>query len=508
MTRLMYCRYVLAFSFAMISMNYFEVLKAGYFDVDATIQENPIERSSYWGSFDHEEWVNNNNDEPTPDKQTKKHKYDFTYDLQKWGQGPRIAVLAGPHKTASTTLQSFFSNIIGSVVRLTNETSNSSDTSYQPHPALSDWAWPIGLVEEYESESALGGGFMKLKPYKFYAILASLISGRKRGLFFKLKTQQQIEKATEYHRALFRSPWEEGKNLVIAAEAFDTLVEDLVDGSASKNDKGEETHVAPASEDMIDALLGLFPWENSESSSETSGDRSIAPLKLEDIEVHINYRTPKISHVKSIWHQLGKKDSLRTFLLKDSRRHNLYYSNSLGLALQFVRRGIKTSLLDMTGVAEHEIASEQTDSETIFGGLRGIVACDILQMGKNNNLCDDQSRLHLPNYNGGTRDQNKLQDKNPIDLTPEQMDEINQVMEEYDCAVWQHLQKYQEQGILRVLYPSEDLFGNCDPNGNRDISFESTMEKVAEIASQENGMPFTAEEEQKIQKRIAKKARV
>eukprot|EP00533_Pseudo-nitzschia_delicatissima_P002198 CAMPEP_0116096150 /NCGR_PEP_ID=MMETSP0327-20121206/10035_1 /TAXON_ID=44447 /ORGANISM="Pseudo-nitzschia delicatissima, Strain B596" /LENGTH=492 /DNA_ID=CAMNT_0003587849 /DNA_START=93 /DNA_END=1571 /DNA_ORIENTATION=+ len=492
----------------MISMNYFEVLKSGSFDIDASIQTNPTQRSSYWGTFDHEEWLNSNNNETTPDKQTKKHKHDFTYDQQKWGQSPRIAVLAGPHKTASTTLQSFFSKIVGSAVRLTNETSNSSDTNYQPHPALSDWAWPIGVVEEYESESSLGGGFMKLKPYKFYAILASLISGRRRGLFFKFKTQQQIEKATQYHRALFRSPWEEGKNLVIAAEAFDTLVEDLVDGSGSKDGKGEETHVAPASEEMIDALLGLFPWDNSESSSETSGDSRITPLKREEIEVHINYRTPKISHVRSIWHQLGKKNSLRTFLLKDNRRHNLYQSNSLGLALQFVRRGIKTSLLDMTGVAEHEITSEKTKSETIVGGLRGIVACDILQMGKNNNLCDDQSRLHLPEYNELVRDKNKKKDKNPIDLTPQQMDEINAVMEEYDCAVWQHLKKYQEQGTLRILYPGENLFGNCDPMGNRDISFESTMDKVVEIASQENGIQFTAEEEQKIQKRIGKKARV
>lgn len=516
MSTLKYCKYVFALSIVTISfINYFQIRSLIYIDIDKTVQTEAKEwvNASTATTTSEEtqiEYSKSEDETTTFDQPVQRHVQDFTYDKKRWEKNsPRIAVLAGPHKTASTTLQEFFSKIVGSAVHLTNETFNSS-TTYEPHPALSDWAWPIGVAEEYATESSLGGGFKEMRPRKFYAVLASLISGRRRSMFFPTNTKEQFAKATEYHKALFQSPFQQGKKIVIAAEAFDTLVEELIDGSASNNDKGEDTHIAPTSGEMIDALLGLFPFDNrKDNNSSTTSENGILPLKLEDIEVHINYRTPKISHVKSIWHQLGKRYTFRGFLLKNTRRKSLYQSNSLGLALQFARRGIKTSLLDMAGV-EEESQSFIFDNETVVGGLRGVVACDVLRMGSTNDLCDDHSRLHLPEFNERNNDKtkNKKKDKNPIGLTIEQMDEINSVMEEYDCAVWQHLEKYQSKGTLRVLYPSENLFSNCNPHGNRDISFESTIEKVVGIASRENGIPFNEDIIYKIQKQKNKKIKL
>ena len=68
------------------------------------------------------------------------------------------------------------------------------------------------------------------------------------------------------------------------------------------------------------------------------------------------------------------------------------------------------------------------------------------------------------------------------------MADINRVFEEYDCGVWQHLKKYQEQGLLRVLYPSEYLFEACKPDeSNPDISFYDSLLKAVEIASRSSG---------------------
>lgn len=436
--------------------------------------------------FDSKE--NSTNDElvVSDTEKLKEYKHDFAYDRKRWEQKkPRIAILAGPHKTASTTLQTFFSSVAGSTVRLTNTTIDSSHT-HKSHSSVTDWVWPLGVSEEYDEESSLGGGFKIMKPAKFYSVLASLISGRRRIVFFADKSQKSLDKAREYHRALFRRPWEEGKNIIIAAEAFDTLVEGLVD--YKNNGRGEDIHVSSSSDEMIDALLDVFPWGETNSTS---------PLHLDDIEVQINYRTPKISHVRSIWHQLGKRTTLRQFLYNDNFRHHLYQSNSLALALQFVRRGIKTSILDMRGASENSLPSNGTDTSNVgIGGLQGIVACEVLRMGEENGLCDDQSRLHLPGYKSSLKDMNQKADKNVVNLTPDQLDEISSLLEEYDCSVWQHLQKYQAQGLLRILHPNEDLFGKCDPNRTADILFTSTMRKVKEVAGQDNGIPQQTREEQ------------
>ena len=59
------------------------------------------------------------------------------------------------------------------------------------------------------------------------------------------------------------------------------------DSIRAGNYSGEETHVAPHSGDMIGALLDLLPGGNSTDTSTT-----IPPLRIEEIEVQINYRIP------------------------------------------------------------------------------------------------------------------------------------------------------------------------------------------------------------------------
>jgi hypothetical protein len=262
---------------------------------------------------------------------------------------------------------------------------------------------------------------------------------------------------------------------------------------------------------MIEALVGVFPWDNDKNSTTSAkGPSPVAPLRPEDIEVHVNYRTPRIDHVASIWHQLGGKGDLRGFVQKmggtgrtRDGAPNLYQTNSLAVALQFVRRGIKTTLVDMAGVLEKEqhetenkssaaataAADDGASDETIIGGLRGVIACDIFRMGMDRGLCDNQSRLHLDGLDEPVKDQNRIPDKNDRDLTDEQLQAINKVFEEYDCGVWQHLKKYQASGTLRILYPSRRLFENCNPEGSRDISFREALETAAQVASVDNGIP-------------------
>ena len=437
------------------------------------------------------------------DQQRENRKHDFSYDKEQWEKNPpRIVVLAGPHKTASTTLQNFFEKLTGASISV----KDNDKIPIADYPNA-EWVWPVGIKKEIDGE------FRTLKsPNKFYASLTSFLSGRRAKRYFpkwKGKTEEELKESrmriADYFRSLFGRPWKDGMKIVIGAESFDSLVLSLGENYTAASYRGEETHISPNSGDMIDALLDLLPFDENLNISDVNGRIRTPPLQLEDIEIHINYRTPRIDHVVSVWHQLGRGVSLKKFVLqmgakrkerKDQR--SFYQLNSLALALQFVSKGIKTTIVDMKGVFEMDFkSSTQSDIEnnatgTVISGLQGVIACDILRMGSDGDdpgiFCDDQSKLHLSNYEVPVENKNKKKDKNQRRLTDKQMEDINRVFEEYDCGVWQHLKKYQEQGLLRILYPSEHLFETCkSDNSSPDISFYDSLLKTVEIASQSYG---------------------
>lgn len=448
-------------------------------------------------------------------QRTETREHDFSYDKERWEKNPpRIVLLAGPHKTASTTLQDFFEKLTG----LSISVKDNDEISITDYPNA-EWVWPVGIKKEIDGE------FRTLKsPNKFYASLTSFLSGRRAKMYFpswKDKTEEELNdsrmRIAGYFRSLFGRPWKDGMKIVIGAESFDSLVLSLGENYTAASNRGEETHISPDSGDMIDILLDLLPFEENLNKLDANGHIRTPPLQLEDIEIHINYRTPRIDHVVSIWHQLGRGVNLKKFVMqmgaKRKERKNqrsFYQLNSLALALQFVRKGIKTTIVDMKGVFEMDsknstLASARSDignnaTGTVVGGLQGVVACDILRMGIDNDdpgiFCDDQSKLHLSNYEVPVESKNKKKDKSQRRLTDKQMEDINRVFEEYDCGVWQHLKKYQEQGLLRILYPSDHLFERCKPdNGSPDISFYDSLLKTVEIASQSYGNETITDED-------------
>mmetsp|Transcript_20554 Transcript_20554/g.48396 ORF Transcript_20554/g.48396 Transcript_20554/m.48396 type:complete len:384 (+) Transcript_20554:2135-3286(+) len=194
------------------------------------------------------------------------------------------------------------------------------------------------------------------------------------------------------------------------------------------------------------------------------------------------------------------------------------------------------------------------------GGLQGTVACEILRMGDGRSavaafrgngtttttttiapsfVCDDRNRIHLPSTTTATTTaaggsygettttteaaaelanlrQNRKSDRSSRNLTPDQLEEIDAVLERYDCGVWRHLRRYQRRGLLRVLSPSKRLFGGCDFDDSDDggggssssllsskprrrdddLTFREAIDAVAEIAARDNGIPFQTDEEE------------
>lgn len=416
--------------------------------------------------------------------QTAKSNLELASGVAKseW-KSPRIVILAGPHKTGSTSLQVFISDLFG----MTIATGNVTDTSkfITPHPNVDEWVWPVGVREEYYGEYNLDEvRFREEDITKFYKNLVP----------FMLKSDRMNEtknqEISNYFRSLFRIPWEQGRNIVIGAEALDWLIGSLAK-NVQKRGLGEATYVEETSKNKIHRLLNLFPLNS---------DIRTPPLRLNDIEVNINFRTPRVAHMASLWHEISGGSQKRTMqeFIKSMIHIHFHTINPLVQALQWTRAGVRTTILDMAGIKEKEArefhanetsGNDVNDDGVIFDGMQGIVACDILQLGKKNgtsNLCDNHSRLHLSNLSKNKLSIksviNKKGDPNIRNLTDKELEHMERALNDYDCSVWKHLQKYEETGKLRFLYKSKDLFATCNGKQSKDISTYDVAEKLLRIA--------------------------
>lgn len=420
----------------------------------------------------------------------------------------RIVILAGPHKTASTTLQSFLYEVAGQAVWLRPENRpKQKGHRKRPHPAFRGWSWPVGVPEETKAY-----GVKQMSSAKFHAPLAALVTGIARvddlPGFKKVQAgdperrREFLAAAAGYFRDIFAVPWSEGSNLVIGTEALDGLVMALGGETTMwpmPNDEwapvtdageGEARHVDPHSAAMIGRLLDVLPWNVTAAASPSWAKRP-QRLRLSDIEVHVNYRTPRIDHAVSVWHQLHNGTTLQEFFARHSQE--LYIANSLALALQFVRRGLRTTLVDMAGAAAAAAAAAGDDATDLVEVQRGVLACDVLRIGnasgsggdaETRGSCDGRGRLRLAGYKPAKTRLNSRKDPQPRDLTKEELGRADALLRRYDCGVWRRLRAYRTSGMLRVLYERGDD-ADCGKGGAGDgdeLSFADVVREMKSLA--------------------------
>mmetsp|Transcript_11688 Transcript_11688/g.18091 ORF Transcript_11688/g.18091 Transcript_11688/m.18091 type:complete len:479 (+) Transcript_11688:256-1692(+) len=411
--------------------------------------------------------------------------------LSSFDIAPRIVLLAGPHKTGTSSIQGFFATQAGWTVSLLP---NTTADMLKPHPKIqrTNWVWPIGVRKEIRGSKKLNLGF---KPYggaKFYAPLMYFIGEYESPcteLFDNFESiLQDPTRFYAYWQLLFQKLWQKGKNLVFGSEAFDSLLWELHQKTAG--DAGEEMHVAPKSSEQIDRLLDLLPWDDKDHASTSLDNITLSPTSLQsrplhwqDIEVVVTHRTNRIVQLESLWRQVGRGETFREYILNCTR--HLHTINSMALALQFARKGMKTTFINMQGVFEREATFGKMKHTS--WDVTAVIACDVLQMGgnhRNNNsnssngkdVCDKNGRLYFP-----VQKYNVRKNIAPKGVDEEQLAAMNDALEEYDCGVWFHLQKYQAKGNLRILYPSKDLFATCN-NTESKFSFGDLANRVRSIA--------------------------
>lgn len=417
----------------------------------------------------------------------------FAYDINQWRANhskQRIVLLAGPHKTGSSGIQTFFSrfagltvsskhNLTGNALRLAHGVKD----SVQPHPAFANWIWPVGAREDYAD---MNSG-MRAGPQKFYAPLASMLTEREPSLhtFFypwaKLRTDEERDiykrSILTYYRRMFDIPWKQGHNLIIGTEeldaflrGFDTTKDDLAAG-------GEQIHAFARATELIDRLVEeVLPANND----------------LSHIEVQVSHRIPRIDHLVSVWKEIAQTPdrAANNITMRDlfgKYKTELVTANGLALALQFARRGIRATLTVMDthkkGAGNDVLFYNQNkanESESIFGGFYGSVGCEIFELGEG--VCDHENRMHLERFDGRkyniSNSQNRRDESSMSrNMTKAELDQIEDYLIEYDCSVWKYLRRYQAKGLLRVLNPSPGLFDECDYH-KKDVSYYSTIQRI------------------------------
>jgi hypothetical protein len=317
-------------------------------------------------------------------------------------------------------------------------------------------------------------------------------------------------------------------NIVYGSEEMDRLV-------AYRDD--DRRHQA-LERQFVDHILDILPWPNYLQRNDTARDdekdgttetvvadvvdddddhhhhHQDHDLTWEDIEVVVVHRTPRVKHLLSIWHQRGETgETFRRFLLRSRDGGSLsyyYFSDSLGLALKFLKRNVRTTILNWIGIS-------QSYRDTT--NLCHIVACDVLRTNctsptyRDNNgtgvpVGPKVSRLardavHNDGGNGGgnvtmedvsLRPKNQRNGRGNVDMDEAELQSIDDIMTEHDCRLKKYfLSKYQQRRrLLRILY-EHDLFASCDHEDGQDgqgyggdspqRSFSRMVEQIQAVAA-------------------------
>jgi len=357
---------------------------------------------------------------------------DVIYDPisnQTIDKSQRVLLLVGPHKTSSSSVQS---NILRWIFLEGHE------------HIFPNWSWPI--PEKFGGEEFNSCGHnLRQRPKMFYAYIGTLngMGGDKclRKAYKSIGSKKEF--IGEYEREFYKE-WKEGKSLVIASEAMDFVSSLKTDGSK-----------------LLDNILKGMPWSRHNAmGNQLHGNN-------DDITVVVKYRTPRVKHLISLWHQCCMEDmnfyDFLTVYLPDEVDH-LRSLDSLRLAEAFLDRNLKVILIDMEGVTEQGY------------DISDVIACDV--MGA---LCTREKKIVgeiAPPIIANV----KVNSEDDLVVSEDQLSMMEKAIRNYDC----NFQNMIGRGNLTVLYASEliNILDNCKniPEAERITSRHQLGGILSEIA--------------------------
>jgi hypothetical protein len=364
-----------------------------------------------------------------------------------WTQ-PKVVILAGPHKTGSTSAQECMVDWTAT------------------HEYMPLWSWPAP-----SDDDLVAANMRPFAPSKNFAPFFGVLSEQPSFVVNENFHEFNRCKMFDLYRSRMLEAWEDGKNIVYGSEEMDWMVSD--------------THPKSVTEEIRRGALEILPWR-----SHQHGRR----LASEDIEVVINYRSPRYDHLLSVWkeimageefaanntnialeermiHQRASEQTFRDFL-SGSGRVYYFIANSLLLAHRFLEVGIKTTVVDLSGVVSkgqstlcHAVACEVMQANcTSEGRLAEVVK----------GLAHNQSDIsqHLLN--------SRVRKEELVGLTPQEIQSINNIISEYDCGLRESLLEYAKCGQFRILH-QRDLFATCGDGPNPVRPFSWLVQEIQNV---------------------------
>ena len=160
----------------------------------------------------------------------------------------RVVILAGPHKTGSTSIQTNF-------------------YEWTSRGILANWTWAAPSKHNLEHNHLAG-----MAPAKRFAPLLSVL--RNDTKFTSHSKNFSKKRALSVYVKAFRDAWKSNQNIVFGAEAIDYVAYNKVNGTR-----------------IIEDLIDLMPWNDKENPLEGS---------VNDITVVVSYRAPRPSPTPNV----------------------------------------------------------------------------------------------------------------------------------------------------------------------------------------------------------------
>jgi hypothetical protein len=320
----------------------------------------------------------------------------------KYQQNQQVVVLAGPHKTGSSSIQ----------YNLMRLFADKNDT--------------LGLQERWSFDSPIktfreeGCIHAKLYPYQvFYWLIQAMQRSKKAVCNSNQSTEEIIhdpDQMIQLYSQGFEESWSRNKSIIIATEAIDVANSIRYDGSQNE---------------FLLKFLKLLP-------SASAGN-----VVSKKVTAVIMYRSPRIEHLQSMWieHAKATKEKNLTFsayLIKlGSNTGMLNPLDSFNLAKQCLLVGMRVILIDMSGL------------KRVGKDVSQVVACKIIG-GKCQNyarIIDAAARLNV----GNQTQIYKNMDLRRIDLI-----KIDKAIKSHDCEMYTEISSNKN---FVVLYPFDlELF--------------------------------------------------
>jgi hypothetical protein len=411
---------------------------------------------------------------------------------------PKVVILAGPHKTGSTSLQVCmvdWTNNYRQAERQKQQRQQQQETlqrnnrqrkqrgrSPLPPPAtptsdliLPNWSWPAPHEQTLETANALHTNTEKAHTNAEKAFSA-LLKGPHQPQIYNLFRQAMAQ--------AWNGTW--SNKIVYGSEIFDYILH--------LDNYGRKTKVQWEKEAM-ERILGVLPTTPTNSTTIVT-----PPPPPQDIEVVIVYRSPRIYHLRSLWHQIRGNETFTEFLttaVSPNSRSLPRYAHvldPLGLAHQFLKlpqshtlHTIRTTIIDLSGLPTntggtnlcHVVACEIMRDVECTDDHRIVSLIDNDDDTNNSSTKPKRHDISQQSFNKRSRDgeveggghgsQVKVDRQYDPSMTNEQWTAIDTVMNEYDCS-WQHtVEVYAATSTtgrsdshtsFRILH-QQDVFSTC-----------------------------------------------